>query len=68
MWMWHSGWGWFWMSITMIVFWALVAWVIVTLVRQGTVADPGRATRNRYSMRGSRAARSTTTSISDGAT
>ena len=35
MWMWHSGWGWFWMSITMIVFWALVAWVIVTLVRQG---------------------------------
>ncbi len=35
MWMWHSGWGWFWMSVMMVVFSALVAWVIVTLVRQG---------------------------------
>ncbi len=35
MWGWHSGWAWFWMGLTMIIFWALVAWVIVTLVRQG---------------------------------
>ena len=40
MWMWHSGWGWFWMSLTMIAFWALVAWVIVTLVRQGDRGGP----------------------------
>lgn len=39
MWMWHSGWGWFWMSLTMVVFWALLAWVILTVVRQG---DSGR--------------------------
>jgi putative membrane protein len=35
MWVWHSGWGWFWMSLVMIAFWALVAWVVVTLLRQG---------------------------------
>jgi putative membrane protein len=34
--MWYGGWGWFWMCIAMLAFWALVAWVIVTLVRQGS--------------------------------
>lgn len=34
MWMWHTGWGWLWMSLVMIAFWGLVAWVVVTLVRQ----------------------------------
>lgn len=33
MWEWHSGWAWFWMGALMLVFWGLVAWVVVTLVR-----------------------------------
>jgi putative membrane protein len=34
MWEWHSGWAWFWMGAVMLVFWALVAWLVVTLVRR----------------------------------
>jgi putative membrane protein len=34
MYMWQSGWGWFWMSVAMVAFWALVAWVVVTIARQ----------------------------------
>ena len=33
MWWNGSGWGWFWMSFSMIVFWGLVAFGIVWLVR-----------------------------------
>lgn len=35
MWEWHSGWAWWWMGVGMLVFWGLVAWVAVTLLRQG---------------------------------
>lgn len=35
MWEWHTGWVWWWMGVAMLVFWGLVAWVVVTLVRQG---------------------------------
>jgi putative membrane protein len=34
MWEWHSGWAWFWMGVLMLVFWGLVTWVVVTLVRR----------------------------------
>jgi len=39
--MWYSGWAWFWMCIAMLAFWALVAWVIVTLVRQSNLGGRG---------------------------
>jgi putative membrane protein len=35
MWDGFGGWAWVWMCLGMIVFWGLVAWVVVTLVRQG---------------------------------
>jgi putative membrane protein len=35
MWEGHMGWAWWWMGVGMLVFWGLVAWVAVTLVRQG---------------------------------
>lgn len=35
MWEWHSGWAWWWMGVGMLVFWGLVALVVVMLVRQG---------------------------------
>jgi putative membrane protein len=41
MWEWHSGWAWWWMGVGMLVFWGLIAWLIVALVRQG---DRGGAT------------------------
>jgi putative membrane protein len=38
--------GWVWMCGAMLVFWALVAWVILTLVRQGnTGARDGNDTQ-----------------------
>lgn len=37
MWGWHGGWGWWWMGLAGVVFWAVVAWAIVMLVRSGTV-------------------------------
>jgi putative membrane protein len=40
MWEWHSGWAWWWMGVAMLVFWALVAWVVVTLVRQSDRGSP----------------------------
>lgn len=42
MWEWHSGWGWWWMGVAMLVFWGLVAWVVVTLVRQGDRSSSGK--------------------------
>jgi putative membrane protein len=39
--MWYSGSGWVWMCIAMLAFWALVAWVIVTLVRQNNRGGRG---------------------------
>lgn len=36
MWWWHDGgWGWAAMSLSMLVFWGLVAWVVVTVLRCG---------------------------------
>jgi putative membrane protein len=35
MWEGHMGWAWWWMGVGMLVFWGVVAWVAVTLVRQG---------------------------------
>jgi hypothetical protein len=63
MWEWHSGWAWFWMGALMLVFWGLVAWVVVTLVRQltGPAAETA-ATLRRSSMSAMRRARSRTTS------
>jgi putative membrane protein len=43
MWWWHDGWGWGgWvaMSLSMLVFWGLAAWVVVTLLR-GNAHRPG---------------------------
>jgi len=44
----HGGWGWGgWlaMTLTMLAFWGLVAWVVVSLVRQpGGRREPGRDT------------------------
>jgi putative membrane protein len=34
MWEWHSGWFWWWMGVAMFVFWGLVAWLVVRLVRE----------------------------------
>jgi putative membrane protein len=45
MWEWHSGWAWWWMGVGMLVFWGLVAWLIVTLVRQGDRSRTGRGAR-----------------------
>jgi len=41
--MWSSGWAWFWMCIAMLAFWALAAWVIVTLVRNSKRGRPDRS-------------------------
>lgn len=38
-----SWWGWTIMSVGMFVFWAFVAWIAVTLVRNGRERDPGTA-------------------------
>ena len=47
MWEWHSGWAWWWMGVAMLVFWGLVAWVLVTLVRKGDSGAPrARAARD----------------------
>jgi putative membrane protein len=35
MWESHTGWAWWWMGVAMLVFWGFVAWVAVSLVRQG---------------------------------
>lgn len=35
MWEWHSGWAWWWMGVGMLLFWGLVAFGIVMLVRLG---------------------------------
>jgi putative membrane protein len=45
MWEWHSGWAWWWMVVGMLVFWGLVAWVVVTLVRQGDRTRSGKGPR-----------------------
>ncbi len=42
--MWGYGWGWF-MPIIMIVFWGLVIWGIVALVRGVSTSDTGFATQ-----------------------
>jgi len=52
---WHGGWAWWWMGFGMVVFWALVALVIVTLVRQGE--GRGRGTRDAESLLDDRFAR-----------
>jgi putative membrane protein len=39
--MWSGGWAWLWMCIGMLAFWALVAWVVVTLVRQSNRGGRG---------------------------
>jgi putative membrane protein len=39
MWDWHSSWGWWWMGVSMVIFWALVACVIVALVRTSRASD-----------------------------
>ena len=36
--MWDGGWGWVWMCAAMLAFWALLAWIIVTLVHQSNRA------------------------------
>ena len=41
MWWWHGDWGWgAWLAMTagMLVFWGLVIWGVVTLVRSGTAS------------------------------
>jgi putative membrane protein len=42
MWEWHSGCALWWMGVAMLVFWGLVAWVIVTLVRQADRGGGGK--------------------------
>ena len=42
MWDGFGGWAWVWMCLGMIVFWGLVAWVAVTLVRQGRRVGPDK--------------------------
>jgi putative membrane protein len=42
MWEWHSGWALWWMGVAMLVFWGLVTWVIVTLVRQADRGGGGK--------------------------
>lgn len=45
MWWWHNnGWGWLWMTLSMVAFWAIVAAVVVALVRAGA---PRGASGNR---------------------
>jgi putative membrane protein len=39
--MWYGGWAWLWMCIGMLAFWALVAWVVVTFVRQSNRGGRG---------------------------
>ena len=45
MWWNHDGWSWFWMTIAMVGFWALVIAAVVAVVRSGAasgpVSDPG---------------------------
>ena len=55
MWEWHGGWAWWWMGLGMLAFWALVAFVIVLIVRQGS--DRGRTTRDAESVLDERFAR-----------
>jgi putative membrane protein len=38
------GWWWYVMPLAMLAFWALVAWLVVTIVRNGRVSD-ARASR-----------------------
>lgn len=43
MWWWHGNlslWGWLGMTATMLVFWTLVIWGVVTLVRRGGSGSP----------------------------
>lgn len=40
-WSWNAG-AWWWMTIAMVVFWGLVAWVVVTLARR---PGPDRGSR-----------------------
>lgn len=39
MWEWHSAWAWWCMGVAMVIFWGLVAWVVVTLVRRSGPSD-----------------------------
>jgi putative membrane protein len=39
-WSWSAG-GWWWMTIAMVVFWGLVAWVAFTLARRPGAEDGG---------------------------
>ena len=54
---WHgdaSGWAWFAMSVSMIVFWGLVIWGVVSVVRHTgpaggpTTTDPEQILRERF--------------------
>jgi putative membrane protein len=36
-----GGWVWVWMCVAMLAFWALLAWVILTLVRQSNRGGRG---------------------------
>lgn len=45
MWEWHSGWAWWWMGVAMLVFWGLVAWVVVMLAREGDKQSPATGAR-----------------------
>jgi putative membrane protein len=43
MWDQYDQFGWWWyvmMPVAMLAFWALVAWLVVTIVRSGRVSDP----------------------------
>ncbi len=42
MWEWHSGWAWWWMGVGMVAFWGLVAFVVVTLLRQSRTESAQR--------------------------
>lgn len=37
---WMSGWAWVWMTLVMITFWGLVAWVVLTLFRRSGRSGP----------------------------
>jgi putative membrane protein len=46
MWDWHSGWAWWWMGLGMVLFWGLLALVVVLVVRLGrTGSERGGARR-----------------------
>jgi peptidoglycan/LPS O-acetylase OafA/YrhL len=61
MWEWNSAWGWWWMCVGMLVFWGLVAWLAVTLVRQGGRRRRDSRVHERSSTTATHAARPRTT-------